>query len=142
MKILCVFGRHNYGDAARGEGVEYSQFLPALRELGHEVYFFESFARTGHADFAALNRALLKEVEENQPDVVFTVLILAEIWLETIGLIRRAGCKVGSGARHPQGLAGQPPHRRSADHLGDPGHVDNWNALRVSSRAAGQYARS
>lgn len=94
MKILCVFGRHNYGDAARGEGVEYSQFLPALRELGHEVYFFESFARTGHADFAALNRALLREVEEKQPDVVFTVLILAEIWLETIQLIRRAGCKV------------------------------------------------
>ena len=51
MKILCVFGRHNYGDAARGEGVEYSQFLPALRDLGHEVYFLESFARTGHADF-------------------------------------------------------------------------------------------
>ena len=94
MKILCVFGCHNYGDAARGEGVEYSQFLPALRELGHEVYFFESFARNGHADFAALNRALLKEVEEKRPDVVFTVLLLAEIWLETIGLIRRAGCKV------------------------------------------------
>ena len=45
MRILCVFGRHNYGDPARGEGVEYTHFLPALRTLGHEVEFFESFSR-------------------------------------------------------------------------------------------------
>ena len=94
MKILCVFGRHNYGDSARGEGVEYTHFLPALRALGHEVFFFESFARAGYADFASLNRALLEAVEERRPDLVFTVLMLAEVWLETIGLIRRTGCKV------------------------------------------------
>ena len=94
MKILCVFGRHNYGDPARGEGVEYTHFLPALRALGHEVHFFDSLARDGHADFAALNRALLKSSELLQPDVVFTVLLMAEVWLETVALLRRAGCKV------------------------------------------------
>ncbi len=94
MRILCVFGQHNYGDPARGEGVEYTQFLPALRALGHETFFFESFARTGHPDCAALNRALLMRVEELQPDVVFTVLMMAEVWLESIALMRRAGCKV------------------------------------------------
>lgn len=94
MRILCVFGRYNYGDPARGEGIEYSCFIPALRALGHQVFFFESFARTGHQDFAALNRALLKQVEAFQPDVVFTVLMMAEVWLESIALIRRAGCKV------------------------------------------------
>ena len=94
MRILCVFGRHNYGDPARGEGVEYTHFLPAFGALGHEVEHFESFSRTTHADFAALNRALLKRVESWQPDVVFTVLMMAEIWLETITLIRNTGAKV------------------------------------------------
>ena len=94
MKILCVFGRHNYGDPARGEGVEYTHFLPALRALGHEVHFFDSLARHEHADFAALNRALLKSAEAFQPDVVFTVLLLSEVWLETVAILRRAGCKV------------------------------------------------
>jgi len=94
MKILCVFGRYNYGDPARGEGVEYSQFLPALRALGHETFFFESFSRAGHADFADLNRALLRQVEAVKPDLVLTVLMIAEVWLETIALMRRAGCRV------------------------------------------------
>lgn len=94
MRILCVFGRHNYGDAARGEGVEYTHFLPALRALGHEVEFFESFSRSGHADFAALNRALLVRAESFRPQVVFMVLMMAEVWLETVALLRAAGCRV------------------------------------------------
>lgn len=94
MRILCVFGRHNYGDPARGEGVEHTHFLPAFRALGHEVEHFESFARGEHADFAALNRALLERVEAWRPDVVFMVLMMAEIWLETIDLIRNSGARV------------------------------------------------
>ena len=62
MNILCVFGRHNYGDPSRGEGYEYSNFLPALRTLGHDVHHFESWDRSAQADFAALNTALLDRV--------------------------------------------------------------------------------
>ena len=94
MRILCVFGRHNYGDPARGEGVEYTNFLPAFRTLGHEVEHFESFSRAAPTDFAALNRALLERVEAWRPDMVFTVLMMAEIWLETIELIRACGAMV------------------------------------------------
>lgn len=94
MRILCVFGQHNYGDVTRGEGVEYTNLLSAMRALGHETFFFESFERAGYKDFAALNRALLSRVEEVRPDVVFTVLMMAEVWLESIRLMRRAGCKV------------------------------------------------
>ena len=39
MRVLCVFGEHNYGDPNRGEGYEYANFVPALRRLGHEVLF-------------------------------------------------------------------------------------------------------
>ncbi len=96
MRILCVFGRHNYGDPARGEGVEYSQFIPALEALGHQVVFFESFSRAGYRGFDELNRALLKRVEVERPDVVLTVLMMAEVWLETIALMRETGVKVAN----------------------------------------------
>lgn len=91
MNILCVFGQHAYGDSARGEGYEYVNFLPALRRLGHQVRFFESFSREPYTDFAALNRALLRMVEETSPDIVFCVLMQYEVWIETMRLIRRSG---------------------------------------------------
>jgi spore maturation protein CgeB len=91
MNILCVFGRHAYGDPARGDGYEYVNFLPSWRRLGHQVSFFESFAREPYADFAALNRALLRRVEETAPDIVFCVLMQYEVWTETLRLIRNSG---------------------------------------------------
>jgi spore maturation protein CgeB len=91
MNILCVFGEHAYGDPSRGEGYEHANFLPALRRLGHQVSFFESFSREPYANFAALNRALLKKVEETAPDVIFCVLIQYEVWIETMRLIRNSG---------------------------------------------------
>lgn len=88
MKILCVFGQHNYGDPARGEGYEYTNFLPALERLG-EVVFFESFSRSHHAGFTALNRAFLDTVAREDPDVIFCVLMGYELWLETLLTVRR-----------------------------------------------------
>jgi len=90
MKILCVFGQYNYGQESRGTGYEYRHFIPALKNLGHEVAFFDSWDRSAHADFAALNRALLETVRREQPDVLFCVLMLYEIWTETLDLIRSA----------------------------------------------------
>ncbi len=98
MKILCVFGQHNYGDPARGECHEYCNFLPVLRRLGHEVELFDSFSRSIHADFAALNRSLLETVERFRPDMLFCVLLDYEVWLETLALIRNSGvCLVNWG---------------------------------------------
>ena len=91
MKILCVLGRHAYGDPLRGEGYEYVNFLPAFRQLGYDVSVFESFARDPYPDFAALNRALIQRVEETAADVVFTVLMQYEVWIEKLRLIRGNG---------------------------------------------------
>jgi len=88
MKILCVFGRHNYGNTKRGLGYEYSNFIPALINLGHEVLFFESLDKSCYKDFADLNRQLLELVEREQPDIIFCVLMNYEIWLETLAVIR------------------------------------------------------
>ena len=91
MKVLCVFGRYNYGDSSRGESPEYSAFVPALQRLGHEVRHFESWDHSGYASLAELNAALLDQVESFRPDVLFNVQILYEIWIETLELIRARG---------------------------------------------------
>ncbi len=91
MKILCVFGRHNYGDPRRGDGYEYSNFLPALRALGHEVECFESWNRDAWGGFVELNQSLLEKVAAWQPDVLFCVLMGYEVWLETLRLVRDSG---------------------------------------------------
>jgi spore maturation protein CgeB len=88
MRILCVFGQHNYGDPRRGEGYEYANFVPALRRLGHDVLFLDSWDRTKHPDFASLNRNFLELVEAERPDFVLSVMFTYEIWLETWELLR------------------------------------------------------
>lgn len=87
MKVLCVFGQHNYGVPERGEGYEFGHFIPALRRLGHEVVFFESRHKAIYADFAELNRKLLETVERERPTVIFCVLSSYEVWLETLAML-------------------------------------------------------
>ncbi len=91
MKILCAFGQHNYGNAKRGESPEHAAFLPALRRLGHEVRLVETWDRGSYRDLASLNATLLEAVEEFRPDVVLTVPMNYEIWLETVELIKARG---------------------------------------------------
>jgi spore maturation protein CgeB len=89
MKILCVFGKHQYGDPSRGLGTEYVAFLPALRNLGHEVVHFDSWDRTLYENYGQLNQALLSAVHREQPHVMLAVQLNYEIWAETLELISR-----------------------------------------------------
>jgi len=91
LKILCAFGENNYGVVARGASPEYVAFLPALRNLGHEVRLVETWNRRAYSDLAALNAALLDAVEAFRPDLLLTVQMNYEIWLETLELIRARG---------------------------------------------------
>jgi spore maturation protein CgeB len=72
----------------RGEGVEYSAFVPALNNLGHEVVHFDSANRQLYRDFAQLNRELLEAIDRERPAVILTVQRDYEIWNETLDLIR------------------------------------------------------
>lgn len=91
MKILCAFWKYQYGTPSRGTGIEYESFLPAFKNLGHEVRHFETWDQSLYSDYGALNRALLAEVEAFQPDVVFTVQRDYEIWIETLEAIHGSG---------------------------------------------------
>ena len=89
MKILCAFGEYNYGKRKRGQGYEFSNFLPALRALGHDVVFFETLDRGRYNDFAHLNRCFLETVQKENPDVIFCVLMHYELWIETIEIAKK-----------------------------------------------------
>lgn len=88
MKVLCVLGRHAYGDPTRGEGYEHANFLPALRRMGHQVELFDSWEKSAYRDFADLNVRLVETVVRLRPQLVLFVLMSYEIWLETLDLLR------------------------------------------------------
>ncbi len=91
MKVLCVFGKYQYGDSARGIGTEYAAFVPALKRLGHEFIHFDSWDQTKYANYAELNHAILQIVEQEKPDVMLTIQRDYEIWLETLQIIQERG---------------------------------------------------
>jgi spore maturation protein CgeB len=91
MKVLCVFGQHQYGDPTRGVGTEYAAFVPALQRIGHDVIHFDSWEKYKFADYAELNQALLAVVDRERPDVMLTVQRDYEIWLETLQIIQARG---------------------------------------------------
>ncbi|MBD2197806.1 MULTISPECIES: CgeB family protein [Calothrix] len=91
MKVLCVFGKYQYGDTSRGINTEYAAFVPALKKLGHEVIHFESWDMSTYVSFAEMNQSLLETVEKVKPDVMLTVQMHYEIWLETLKIIQARG---------------------------------------------------
>lgn len=91
MRILCVFGEHNYGSPRRGIGYEYANFIPTFRQLGHEFLFLESWNRSRYPNFRKFNEKLLRTVEWTRPDVLFSVLFTYEIWVETLQILRDSG---------------------------------------------------
>ena len=88
MKVLCVFGKYQYGKKERGLSTEYFSFIPAFESLGVEIAFFDSWDRSLYSDFIELNMALVKTVKKEKPDIIFSVQLGYEIWLETWDYIR------------------------------------------------------
>src|SRR5260370_2024608 len=115
MKVLCVFGKHQYGRAALGEGIEHAAFIPALRRLGHEVVHFDSWDRSAYADFVGLNRALLECVRKEKPDVMLAVQRDCEIWTETLASIRELA-PTPTVPRPPDTPVTHPEHTPFIDH--------------------------
>lgn len=92
MKVLLAVGQHQYGDPARGLSTEYAAFRPALERLGHAVRHFEIWNRRIYpGGLAELNQRLLDQVRQERPEVLLTVQLQYEIWLETLAAIRSLG---------------------------------------------------
>ncbi len=91
MKILCALGKYQYGDTERGLSTEYAAFMPALKNLGHDVVHFELWDRSKYSDYAELNYLILKAVDRECPHVLLTVQLHYEIFIETLQIIKNRG---------------------------------------------------
>ena len=91
MKILCALGKYQYGDYSRGLSTEYAAFIPALKNLGHDVCRFELWDRSRYSSYAELNQLLLKAVDKERPNVLLTVQLQYEIFIETLEIIKNRG---------------------------------------------------
>lgn len=89
MKILFAAGEHNYGNPQRGVSYEFANFLPAFRNMGHEIVHFEIWDKRRYRDFAELNRAFVECTLAECPDVIFCVFMTYEIWIDSLEEIRR-----------------------------------------------------
>jgi spore maturation protein CgeB len=88
VKVLCVLGKHAYGQASRGLGYEYVNFPPALRNLGFEVEVFDSLDRSSYSGFSDLNRDWLATALPYRPDMILFVLMHYEVWTETLDILK------------------------------------------------------
>jgi len=88
MNILCVFGEFQYGKESRGVSTEFFSFITSFERLGHNVVVFESWNRELYDDFVDLNNSLIQAVGKSNPDIIFSVQLGYEIWLETWDYIR------------------------------------------------------
>ncbi len=91
MKILCALGKYQYGDPARGLSTEYAAFMPALKNIGHDVVHFELWDRRLYSNYTELNQLILKAVDRECPEVLLTVQLEYEIFIETLEAIRKRG---------------------------------------------------
>lgn len=91
MKILCALGKYQYGDPDRGLSTEFAAFMPALKNLGHDVVHFELWNRKNYSDYAQLNHLILKAVDRECPEVLLTVQLHYELFVETLDAIRQRG---------------------------------------------------
>ncbi|MFH0997438.1 MAG: glycosyltransferase [Pseudomonadota bacterium] len=91
MKILCALGKYQYGDPARGFSTEYAAFMPALKNMGHDVVHFELWDRRTYSNYAELNHLILKAVDRECPEVLLTVQLQYEIFIETLETIKNRG---------------------------------------------------
>lgn len=97
MKVLCAFGKHQYGDSSRGLSTEYFSFYKSLKALGHDVKIVDIWNKSLYADSIDLNESLVKECIEFDPDIIFASLLLFEVWMETFDYVKQ---KTGSTLVH------------------------------------------
>jgi len=69
MKILLACMLHGYGDPNRPYSYEYFNFYLSLKDMGHDVEFFDYMAEIRTLGKQGMNHKLLNRVREWQPEV-------------------------------------------------------------------------
>src|SRR5262245_37290699 len=92
VRIIAAVPPFAYGDPRRGHSLEYVSFIPALRELGHDVTVFDTLDTS--FSIGERSRKLLELVHHVQAEVVFSMLLWHEVPADTLDAVRRAGAVV------------------------------------------------
>ncbi len=84
MKILYVAMRYDYGLPSRGESFEHYNFYEPLRDMGHDILYFDFMTLLEEHGRRAMNRRLLDVCRSEKPDVLFSCLFKDELEKETL----------------------------------------------------------
>ena len=84
MRILYVAMRYDYGRPEQGDSFEHGNFYDSLRNLGHEILYFDFPTLLERLGREAMNRRLLEIARSERPDLMFTVLFRDELSRDTV----------------------------------------------------------
>jgi len=84
MKIMTAFLKYDYGIKERGDSLEKTAFLPALQQVSKEVLPFWLEDHGYWEDKKKLQSKILEFAVENNPDIIFFILMRDEVTKETI----------------------------------------------------------
>ena len=84
MKVVSVMLKYDYGIKSRGDSLEKKAFLPAICKSVDEVVPFWLEENGFPDEQLLLQDKIIKFVENQNPDVVFLVLMKDEVTVETI----------------------------------------------------------
>ncbi|MBS3947287.1 MAG: glycosyltransferase [Firmicutes bacterium] len=84
MKIMAAFLKYDYGIKERGESLEKTAFLPALQQVSGNVIPFWLEDHGYWEDKQKLQNNILEFAAENNPDIIFFILMRDEVTKKTI----------------------------------------------------------
>ena len=79
MRILYVAFRYDYGFVDRGPGFEHFNFYESLRQMGHEIDYFDIGAHLAARGRDGMNELLRTRAGQTAPDLMFTCMLGDEL---------------------------------------------------------------
>lgn len=89
MNILYVAPKFDYGDQSRGFSFEHHNFYDTLRQMGHDIVYFDFLTEYQQRGKAEMNARLYDVVRSEKPDLLFCVLFSNELDIGTMTRISR-----------------------------------------------------
>lgn len=76
--------QYDYGDRGRPESYDYVNFFESLKNIGHEVFFFDYMEEMSACGRTEMNSRLLECAAKFKPDLAFVSLYTDQIFPETM----------------------------------------------------------
>jgi spore maturation protein CgeB len=76
MRILYAAMKYDYGRPEQGFGFEHYNFYDSLREMGHDIVYFDYMTLLQRYGRRQMNQRLLEVGQAEKPDLMIANLIL------------------------------------------------------------------